>query len=71
MTITAYRLPSDATPTKVIDFYDRALIGEWEQVIVRGMSINCEVSYRRGEAILGVKACNEHVILQIDHGGAS
>ena len=67
MTTTVYRLPDGATPKQVIDFYDRELVGEWEQVIVRGLSNTCEVSYRRGEELLGVKACDENLVFKIIH----
>jgi len=64
-----YRLPPGATRTEVIDFYDKQVLDDWDQAIVRRGSHNCEVSYTRGPAILYISACSSEGMLTItvDH----
>jgi hypothetical protein len=61
-----YKLAPGTTSDDVIDFYDRRLLPAWRQAVVRHPASNpCDVSYRRGEAELGVRACSGSLLLRL------
>jgi hypothetical protein len=63
-TYRTYTLPSGTGANQALDFYDHQLMAEWERVSV---GPGCEVSYRRGQALLGVTACNGTLMLAVNH----
>ena len=63
-TTHTYTLPLGARPDLVLDYYAERL-GGWSFAPVPG-SI-CEVSYRRGRALLDLKACDGSLELRVNY----
>jgi hypothetical protein len=66
-TYELYALPPGVSDNEVLDFYDERLV-DWVPVTIRTAEVRtCDVSYRRGRALLGVMACNGTLRLGVNH----
>jgi hypothetical protein len=66
-TYETYAVPPGVSDNEVLDFYDERLVG-WVPVTIRTAETpTCDVSYRRGRALLGVMACKGTLRLAVNH----
>jgi hypothetical protein len=63
-TYHTFTLPPGTGAEQVLDFYHEQLAADWKPVVV---GPGCEVSYRRGQVLLGVSACNGTLRLALNH----
>ena len=63
-TTHTYTLPVGVGSDLVLAFYRTHLV-DWSAET--GQGSNCEITFRRDQAMLGVKACNDQLTLSVDY----